>query len=72
MVAVTALLIHQLDSARTDGARPMLRLQLEGHILAIDALLDTFGPSGRFRIACPTTQDSVGSKPANVVTMLAS
>ena len=38
---VTAMLIHQLDSARTDDARHMLRLQLDGQILAIDALLDT-------------------------------
>ncbi|PYJ84561.1 MAG: hypothetical protein DME22_12335 [Verrucomicrobia bacterium] len=37
---VTAMLIHQLDSARTDDARHMLRLQLDGQILAIDALLD--------------------------------
>src|SRR5688572_16456682 len=39
--AVTALVIHHLDSARTDDARHMLRLQLDGQIVAIDALLDT-------------------------------
>src|SRR5688572_6504791 len=39
--AVTALIIHQLDSAQIDDARYMLRLRLDGHIAVIDSLLDT-------------------------------
>ena len=38
--AVTASLIHQIDSGRVDDARQMLQLQLGGHILAVDSFLD--------------------------------
>lgn len=37
---VKAMLIHQIDSGRIDDARHHLLLQVEGHILTVDALLD--------------------------------
>ncbi|MGH8729695.1 MAG: hypothetical protein ACREV9_16405 [Burkholderiales bacterium] len=45
--SVAALLLHQIDSGRLDDARRLLRLQLEGDILVVEALFDFADPRSR-------------------------
>jgi hypothetical protein len=40
-VAITAMILNQIDSGRLDDARHYLQLRLEGEILSVDSLLDS-------------------------------